>query len=498
MRYIMALDEGTTSARTIIFTDEGDVVSVAQREFTQYFPKPGWVEHDPEEIFETQVATMREALNKAGLTGKDIAAIGITNQRETTILWDEDTGRPVYNAIVWQCRRTGPIVDELKEKGYEEIFRKKTGLVLDAYFSGTKIKWILDNVEGIRDKAKRGKIKFGTIDSYLVYRLTGGRVHITDYTNASRTLLYNIRDLKWDDELLEILSIPKEILPEVMSSSCIYGYTDPNILDAEIPISGILGDQQAALFGQGAFYPGMAKNTYGTGSFLLLNTGDSPVESKKGLLTTIAWGIDDNIHYALEGSIFITGAAVQWLRDGLGIIKESRDIEELARKVDSSGGVYFVPAFTGLGAPYWDMYARGMIIGLTRGTKKEHIARATEEAIAFQVKDVLLIMEEESGEKLSSLRVDGGGARDDLLLQIQADFLGIPVERPIIMETTALGAYYAAGLGAGIFSGIEEIEKRWKKDKVFYPSIDDKERKKCYNRWRKAIEKAMRWEDKID
>ncbi len=498
MKYIMALDEGTTSARTIIFTDEGDIVSVAQREFTQYFPKPGWVEHDPEEIFETQVATMREALNKAGLTGKDITAIGITNQRETTILWDEKTGRPVYNAIVWQCRRTGPIVDELKERGYEEIFRKKTGLVLDAYFSGTKIKWILDNVEGVRVRAEKGEIKFGTIDSYLVYRLTGGRVHITDYTNASRTLLYNIKDLKWDDELLEVLSIPKEILPEVMSSSCIYGYTDPNILGAEIPISGILGDQQAALFGQGAFYPGMAKNTYGTGSFLLLNTGNAPVDSKKGLLTTIAWGINDTIYYALEGSIFITGAAVQWLRDGLGIIKESRDIEELAKKVDSSGGVYFVPAFTGLGAPYWDMYARGMIIGLTRGTKKEHIARATEEAIAFQVKDVLLVMEEESGSKLSSLRVDGGGARDDLLLQIQADFLGIPVERPVIMETTALGAYYAAGLGAGIFSGIEEIEKRWKKDKVFYPSIDENKRKKCYNKWRKAIEKAMRWEDKIE
>ncbi len=495
MRYVMALDEGTTSARTVIFTESGDIVSIAQREFTQYFPRPGWVEHDPEEIFETQVATMREALNKAGLTGRDISAIGITNQRETTILWDGDTGRPVYNAIVWQCRRTGSIVDELKEKGYEDVFRKKTGLVLDAYFSGTKIKWILDNIEGVRGKARRGKIKFGTIDSYLVYRLTGGKVHITDYTNASRTLLYNIMDLKWDDELLEILSIPKEILPEVMSSSCIYGYTDPDILGTEIPISGILGDQQAALFGQGAFYPGMAKNTYGTGSFLLLNTGNSPVESEKGLLTTIAWGIDDNIYYALEGSIFITGAAVQWLRDGLGIIKESRDIEKLARKVDSSGGVYFVPAFTGLGAPYWDMYARGMIIGLTRGTRREHIARATEEAIAFQVKDVLSVMEEESGKSLSSLRVDGGGARDDLLLQIQADFLGIPVERPVIMETTALGAYYVAGLGVGIFSSTKEIEKRWKKDKVFYPSISDREREKCYNRWKSAIERAIKWED---
>ncbi len=495
MRYIMALDEGTTSARTIIFSENGELISLSQKEFPQYFPRPGWVEHDPEEIFDTQVCTMREALEKAGLTGKDISAIGITNQRETTILWDTETGKPVYNAIVWQCRRTGPIVDKLKEEGYEGLFKEKTGLVLDAYFSGTKIKWILDSIEGVREKAKEGKIKFGTIDSYLVYRLTGNRVHITDYSNASRTLIYNIRDLKWDDELLEILSIPKNILPEVMSSSCIYGYTDPDIIGAEIPISGILGDQQAALFGQGAFSAGMAKNTYGTGSFLLLNTGTSPVKSEKGLLTTIAWGIDNVVYYALEGSIFITGAAVQWLRDGLGIIGDSREIGKLAGTVDSSEGVYFVPAFTGLGAPYWDMYARGMIIGLTRGTKKAHIARATEEAIAFQVKDVLAVMEEESGKRLSSLRVDGGGAKDDLLLQIQADFLGIPVERPKVMETTALGAYYVAGLGVGIFSSTEEIEKRWKRDKVFYPSMDEKERALRYKRWKKAVEKAMGWED---
>ncbi len=495
MRYIMALDEGTTSARTIIFSENGELISLSQKEFPQYFPRPGWVEHDPEEIFDTQVCTMREALEKAGLTGKDISAIGITNQRETTILWDTETGKPIYNAIVWQCRRTGPIVDKLKEEGYEKVFKEKTGLVLDAYFSGTKIKWILDNIEGARKKAKEGKIKFGTIDSYLVYRLTGNRVHITDYSNASRTLIYNIRDLKWDDELLEILSIPKNILPEVMSSSCIYGYTDPDIIGAEIPISGILGDQQAALFGQGAFSAGMAKNTYGTGSFLLLNTGTSPVKSEKGLLTTIAWGIDNVVYYALEGSIFITGAAVQWLRDGLGIIGDSREIGKLAGTVDSSEGVYFVPAFTGLGAPYWDMYARGMIIGLTRGTKKAHIARATEEAIAFQVKDVLAVMEEESGKRLSSLRVDGGGAKDDLLLQIQADFLGIPVERPKVMETTALGAYYVAGLGVGIFSSTEEIEKRWKRDKVFYPSMDEKERALRYKRWKKAVEKAMGWED---
>ena len=496
MRYIMSLDEGTTSARTIIFSEEGDIVAISQKEFPQYFPQPGWVEHDPEEIFQTQVYTMREALKKAGLEGKDISAIGITNQRETTILWDKDTGKPVYNAIVWQCRRTGPIVDELKEKGYEGLFRKKTGLVLDAYFSGTKIKWILDNVEGVREKAEDGRIKFGTIDSYLIYKLTGGKVHVTDYSNASRTLIYNIKELNWDEELLDILSIPKEILPEVMPSSYIYGYTDPDIIGAEVPISGILGDQQAALFGQSAFSSGMAKNTYGTGSFLLLNTGNTPVESKKGLLTTIAWGIDDVVYYALEGSIFITGAAVQWLRDGLGIISDSREIEALARSVDSSGGVYFVPAFTGLGAPYWDMYARGMIIGLTRGTTKAHIARATEEAIAFQVKEVLDVMQEESGHTLSSLRVDGGGARDDLLLKIQADFLGIPVERPVIMETTALGAYYVAGLGVGIFKSTKEIEERWKRDRIFEPSMTKEDRDLRYNRWKEAIKRAMKWEDR--
>ncbi len=492
----MSLDEGTTSARTIIFSEEGDIVAISQKEFPQYFPQPGWVEHDPEKIFQTQIYTMREALEKAGLRGKDISAIGITNQRETTILWDKDTGKPVYNAIVWQCRRTGPIVDELKEKGYEGLFREKTGLVLDAYFSGTKIKWILDNVEGIREKAEDGKIKFGTIDSYLIYRLTGGKVHVTDYSNASRTLIYNIKELKWDEELLNILSIPKEILPEVMPSSYVYGYTDPSIIGAEVPISGILGDQQAALFGQSAFLSGMAKNTYGTGSFLLLNTGNTPVKSEKGLLTTIAWGIDNMVYYALEGSIFITGAAVQWLRDGLGIISDSREIETLARSVSSSDGVYFVPAFTGLGAPYWDMYARGMIIGITRGTTKAHIARATEEAIAFQVKEVLDVMQKESGHTLSSLRVDGGGARDNLLLKIQADFLGIPVERPVIMETTALGAYYVAGLGVGIFKSTEEIEERWKRDKVFEPSMSKEDRDLRYNKWKEAIKRAMKWEDR--
>ncbi len=492
----MSLDEGTTSARTIIFSEEGDIVAISQKEFPQYFPQPGWVEHNPEEIFQTQVYTMREALEKAGLEGKDISAIGITNQRETTILWDKDTGKPVYNAIVWQCRRTGPIVDDLKRDGYEGLFREKTGLVLDAYFSGTKIKWILDNVDGVKKKAEDGKVKFGTIDSYLIYKLTGGRVHVTDYSNASRTLIYNIKELKWDEELLDILSIPREILPEVMPSSYIYGYTDPSIIGAEVPISGILGDQQAALFGQSAFLPGMAKNTYGTGSFLLLNTGNTPVESKRGLLTTIAWGIDDVVYYALEGSIFITGAAVQWLRDGLGIISDSREIEALARSVDSSDGVYFVPAFTGLGAPYWDMYARGIIVGLTRGTTKAHIARATEEAIAFQVKEVLDVMQEESGHTLSSLRVDGGGARDNLLLKIQADFLGIPVERPVIMETTALGAYYVAGLGVGIFKSTRDIEERWKRDRIFEPSMTEEDRELRYNRWKEAIKRAMKWEDR--
>jgi len=495
MRYIMSLDEGTTSVRTIIFSEEGDIVSISQKEFTQYFPKPGWVEHDPEEIFKTQVYTMRDALKKANLKGKDISAIGITNQRETTVLWDKDTGKPVYNAIVWQCRRTSSIVDDLKKRGYEELFRKKTGLVLDAYFSGTKIKWILDNVEGVREKANKGKIKFGTIDSYLVYRLTGNNVHITDYSNASRTLIFNIKKLLWDDELLDILSIPKEILPTIMPSAHIYGYTDPDILGERIPISGILGDQQSALFGQSAFLPGMAKNTYGTGSFLLLNTGSDIVESKKGLLTTIAWGIDNMIYYAIEGAVFITGAAVQWLKDGLGIIKESGEIGGLASKVSSSGGVYFVPAFTGLGAPYWDMYARGIIIGITRGTTKAHIARATEEAIAFQVKDLLTTMEEEYGKRLTSLRVDGGGARDDLLLQIQADFLGIPVERPHIMETTALGAYYVAGLGVGIFKDTKEIENRWKQDKMFYPKMDREKSEKLYIKWKDAVNRAKNWEE---
>ena len=434
-------------------------------------------------------------LKKASLKGKDISAIGITNQRETTVLWDKDTGKPVYNAIVWQCRRTSSIVDDLKNRGYEELFRKKTGLVLDAYFSGTKIKWILDNVEGVREKANKGKIKFGTIDSYLVYRLTGNNVHITDYSNASRTLIFNIKKLLWDDELLDILSIPKEILPTVMPSAYIYGYTDPDILGERIPISGILGDQQSALFGQSAFLPGMAKNTYGTGSFLLLNTGSDIVESKKGLLTTIAWGIDNMIYYAIEGAVFITGAAVQWLKDGLGIIKESGEIGDLASKVSSSGGVYFVPAFTGLGAPYWDMYARGIIIGITRGTTKAHIARATEEAIAFQVKDLLTTMEEEYGKRLTSLRVDGGGARDDLLLQIQADFLGIPVERPHIMETTALGAYYVAGLGVGIFKDTKEIENRWKQDKMFYPKMDREKSEKLYIKWKDAVNRAKNWEE---
>ena len=493
MKYVLSLDQGTTSSRSILFNENGDIVSIAQKEFVQYFPQPGWVEHDPFEILTTQIETMREVVKKANIHPEDIASVGITNQRETTVLWDVNSGEPVYNAIVWQCRRTSNIVDDLKKRGYEELFREKTGLLLDAYFSGTKIKWILDNVEGIRDKARQGRIKFGTIDSYLVYKLTGGKVHITDYSNASRTLIFNINTLKWDDELLGILDIPKNILPEVMPSSFIYGYVTPDILGVPIPISGIAGDQQAALFGQVAFHPGMAKNTYGTGSFMLLNTGKKIIKSQKGLLTTIAWGIDDVVYYAVEGSIFITGAAVQWLRDGLGIISDAGEIEELASKVSSSSDVYFVPAFTGLGAPYWDMYARGTIIGITRGTTKEHIARATEEAIAFQVKDILKLMKEETGLSLDILRVDGGGSRDNLLLQIQSDFLGIPVERPVIKETTALGAAYLSGLSVGIFNNLSDIEKKWKRERFFTPQMDEEEREKIYRKWLKAIIHSKNW-----
>jgi glycerol kinase len=426
-KYILALDQGTTSSRAIVFDNGGQVISVAQKEFTQIYPKAGWVEHNPMEIWATQIGVANEAMAKAGLTAQDIAAIGITNQRETTVVWDRTTGKPIYNAIVWQCRRTADICDDLRNKGYAEMIRNKTGLVVDAYFSGTKIKWILDNVEGAREKAERGELLFGNIDTWLIWNLTGGKVHVTDYSNASRTILYNIYELKWDDEILEILNIPKSMLPEVKPSSCVYGYTAVDVIGGEIPIAGDAGDQQAALFGQGCYREGMAKNTYGTGCFMLMNTGEKPVKSKNGLLTTIAWGVDGRIEYALEGSIFIAGAVIQWLRDELRMIKTAADSEEYAIAVEDSNGVYVVPAFVGMGAPYWDMYARGTIVGLTRGAKKEHIIRASLESMAYQTMDVIKSMEEDSGICLSALKVDGGAAANNFLMQFQSDILNVDV-----------------------------------------------------------------------
>ncbi len=445
----MALDQGTTSSRAIIFNHEGEIVQVAQKEFTQYYPKPGWVEHDPMEIWGTQSGVLREVLETAGIRPQEIAAIGITNQRETTVVWDKNTGRPIYNAIVWQCRRTANICDELKAKGLEDYIRENTGLVIDAYFSGTKIKWILDNIEGAREKAEKGDLLFGNIDTWLIWNLTrGGRVHVTDYSNASRTMIYNIKELKWDEKLLEELDIPAAMLPEVRLSSEVYGgVTDSKTLGgAEIPIAGIAGDQQAALFGQACFQPGMAKNTYGTGCFMLMNTGEEAVTSKNGLLTTIAWGVDGKVEYALEGSIFVAGAVIQWLRDELHLITHAKDSEYFASQEEDNNGVYLVPAFVGLGAPYWDMYARGTIVGLTRGANSNHIIRAALESIAYQTRDVLEAMQEDSGIALQELRVDGGAVANNFLMQFQSDILGVPVHRPEVIETTALGAAYLAGL----------------------------------------------------
>jgi len=492
-KYIMALDQGTTSSRAIIFDHSGNIVSSINKEFTQIYPNPGWVEHDPMEILDSQIEVAKAVLEKTGIKAEDIAAIGITNQRETTVVWDKNTGKPVYNAIVWQCRRTAPICDEIKNNGFDKEILKKTGLIVDAYFSGTKIKWILDNVEGARERAENGDLYFGNIDSWLIWNLTGGKAHVTDYSNASRTMLFNIYELKWDKDILEYLGIPESMLPDVKPSSYVYGYTDKSIFGVEIPIAGCAGDQQAALFGQTCYDKGMAKNTYGTGCFMLMNTGEKAVPSKNGLLTTIAWGIEDKVEYALEGSIFIAGAAIQWLRDELKIIENSPQSEEYALKVSDTNGVYVVPAFVGLGAPYWDMYARGAILGITRGVKREHIIRATLESLAYQTRDVLEAMEEDSGIKLSALKVDGGASANNFLMQFQSDILGVPVDRPTVIETTALGASYLAGIATGFWNGREEVAKNWGVDRHFEPNMDQQTREKLYAGWKKAVERSKNW-----
>lgn len=493
-KYILALDQGTTSSRAIVFNNDGTIVSVAQKEFTQIYPKAGWVEHDPMEIWGTQSGVAREALDKAGIGADQIAAIGITNQRETTVVWDKNTGKPVYNAIVWQCRRTAPICDDLKAKGLADSIRQKTGLVVDAYFSGTKVKWILDNVPGAREKAERGELLFGNIDTWLIWNLTGGKNHVTDYSNASRTMLFNINDLAWDEDILKELNIPSSVLPEAKPSSCVYGYTVKELFGAEIPIAGAAGDQQAALFGQACFHPGMAKNTYGTGCFMLMNTGEKLVGSNNGLLTTIAWGLDGKVEYALEGSIFVAGAAVQWLRDELKIIENAAASEAMAAAVPDTNGVYVVPAFVGLGAPYWDMYARGAVLGLTRGANKNHLVRATLESITYQTRDVLEAMQEDSGIQLQSLKVDGGAVANNFLMQFQSDILGVPVDRPVVTETTALGAAYLAGLAVGYWSDKDEIAKKWNVDKTFAPDMPEEDRTSKYAGWKKAVSRALKWE----
>lgn len=495
-KYVLALDQGTTSSRSILFDETSNIVAVAQKEFTQIFPKPGWVEHNANEIWSTQIGTMAEVVANAGIDPSEIAAIGITNQRETTVVWEKAIGKPVYNAIVWQSRQTMGICDDIKAKGLADKFRQKTGLVVDAYFSGTKVKWILDNVEGARAKAEAGELLFGTIDTWLIWKLSGGKVHVTDYSNASRTLMYNIRDLKWDDELLEILTVPKSMLPEVRPSSEVYGLTAPAVFQgAEIPIAGAAGDQQAALFGQTCFRPGMAKNTYGTGCFMLMNTGSELYTSKNGLLTTIAWGIEGKVEYALEGSIFVAGSAVQWLRDGLKAIEAAQDSEYYAGKVTDAEGVYVVPAFVGLGAPYWDMKARGAILGLTRGTTKGHIIRATLDSMAYQTKDVLGAMEADSGIKLQALKVDGGAVANNLLMQFQSDILGVPVDRPVVTETTALGAAYLAGLAVGVWANKEDLIQNWQLNRRFEPTMGADERAKLYAGWQKAVKRSMDWEE---
>ena len=491
--YIMALDAGTTSNRCILFDEKGNMCSVAQREFRQYFPKPGWVEHDADEIWASQLGVAVEAMNMIGATAQDIAAIGITNQRETVIIWDKETGEPIYHAIVWQCRRTSEYCDSLKEKGLTEMFRQKTGLVIDAYFSATKIRWILEHVPGARERAEKGELLFGTVETWLIWKLTKGKVHVTDYSNASRTMLFNINTLQWDDEILQELNIPKCILPEVKPSSCVYGTTDPSYLGGAIPIAGAAGDQQAALFGQTCFEAGEAKNTYGTGCFMLMNTGEKPVFSQNGLVTTIAWGLDGKVNYALEGSIFVAGASIQWLRDEMRMIDSAQDSEYMAKKVPDTNGCYVVPAFTGLGAPHWDQYARGTIVGITRGVNKYHIIRATLESIAYQVNDVLEAMKADSGMELSSLKVDGGASANDFLMQTQADVINAPVKRPGCVETTAMGAAYLAGLAVGYWKNKEEVRKNQVIDRVFYPEITEEDRAKRIKGWNKAVKYAYGW-----
>ncbi len=492
-KYVMALDAGTTSNRCILFNEKGEICSAAQKEFTQYFPKPGWVEHDANEIWSSQLGVAVEAMSKIGADASDIAAVGITNQRETTIVWDKNTGEPVCRAIVWQCRRTSGYCDSLKDKGLVDIFRRKTGLVIDAYFSGTKLKWILDNVEGARDRAQRGELLFGTVETWLIWKLTKGKVHVTDYSNAARTLLFNIRELKWDDEILSELNIPRCMLPEVKPSSCVYGEADPSFLGGPIPIGGAAGDQQAALFGQTCFRPGEAKNTYGTGCFLLMNTGEKPIFSNNGLVTTIAWGLDGKVNYALEGSIFVAGASIQWLRDEMRLIDSAPDSEYMAGKVKDTNGCYVVPAFTGLGAPHWDQYARGTIVGITRGVNKYHIIRATLESLAYQTNDVLQAMRADSGIELEALKVDGGASANNFLMQTQADIINAPVERPRCVETTAMGAAYLAGLAVGYWTSKEDVIKNWAIDRTFQPSISKEAREERIAGWNKAVKYSFGW-----
>jgi glycerol kinase len=494
-QYVLALDQGTTSSRSILFGRDGRAVAAAQREFPQIFPGPGLVEHDPEAIWSSQVETAREALARAGASARDVAAIGITNQRETTILWDRQTGRPVANAVVWQSRVSAPICDRLKADGHEETFRARTGLVVDAYFSGTKIKHLLDTIPGLRARAERGDVLFGTVDTFLLWRLTGGRVHATDPSNASRTLLYDIHTLQWDDQLLSLLGVPRRMLPEVRSSSEVYGETEPSLFGASIPVAGDAGDQQAATFGQACFAPGNAKNTYGTGCFMLLNTGREPVTSRNGLLTTVGWKIGRDVTYCLEGSVFVAGAVVQWMRDGLKMITSSAEIERLAASVPDSDGVYLVPAFVGLGAPYWDPYARGAIVGLTRNTNVGHIAKAAIESMAYQTRDVLEAMQKDAGLALGQLKVDGGAAVNDALLQFQADLLGVPVRRPVVAETTALGAAYLAGLAVGYWKDVDDVVRNWALDREFTPAMPPATCDALYGRWQKAVTRSRDWQE---
>jgi glycerol kinase len=491
-KFILSLDQGTTSSRAILFNKQGEIVHTSQKEFTQHFPKPGWVEHNANEIWGSILSVIATVLSESSVKPEQIEGIGITNQRETTVVWDKETGTPIYHAIVWQSRQTAEICEELKSQGHNDTFRDKTGLLIDAYFSGTKVKWILDNVEGAREKAENGQLLFGTIDTWLIWKMSGGEAHVTDYSNASRTLMYNIHDLKWDKELLDILGVPKQMLPEVRPSSEVYAKTiTHHFFGQEIPIAGAAGDQQAALFGQACFEKGMGKNTYGTGCFMLMNTGDKAVKSENGLLTTLAWGIDGKVEYALEGSIFVAGSAIQWLRDGLRMLKEAKDSQGYAEKVESTDGVYVVPAFVGLGTPYWDSDVRGAVFGLTRGTSKEHFVRATLESLAYQTKDVLTAMEADSGIALKKLRVDGGVVKNDFLMQFQSDILNVPVERSVISETTALGAAYLAGLAVGYWKDRDEIAKQWNKDREFQPEMSQEIQEQLYGGWKKAVKAAM-------